>query len=123
MVLKKPRSKVPPEPLDAHQKTHLRRLGHGLDPVVQIGKSGLSEAVMEQLRAQFAAHELLKVKLAAKATVELDEVAERIPAETGARLVQRIGRVLLLYRPHDDPDDRRIQLPKKKPKAEEPATD
>lgn len=119
MVLKKPKSKS--EPLSANQKTHLRRLGHGLDPVVQIGKNGLSAAVFEQLRAQFEAHELLKVKLAAKAAVELEEVVERIPAETGARLVQQIGRVLLLYRPHDDPDDRRINLPKRKPKPEEQA--
>ena len=108
MVLKKPKSKS--EPLSANQKTHLRRLGHGLDTVV-----------FEQLRAQFEAHELLKVKLAAKAAVELEEVVERIPAETGARLVQQIGRVLLLYRPHDDPDDRRINLPKRKPKPEEQA--
>ncbi len=116
MVLKK--SKL--EPLSANQKTHLRKLGHGLDPVVQIGKNGLSPAVIEQLRAQFEAHELLKVKLAAKATVEVDEAVERLPEETGARLVQQIGRVLLLYRPHDDPDDRRIHLPKKKlPPAED----
>ncbi len=115
MVLKA----APPAPLTAHQKSFLRRLGHGLDPVVQVGKNGLSEALVEQLRTQFEAHELLKVKLAAKAPVELEEVVAHVSAKTRARLVQKIGRVLLFYRPHDDPDDRRIHLPKKKPKAED----
>jgi RNA-binding protein YhbY len=46
-------------------------------------------------------------------------VVAHVSAKTRARLVQKIGRVLLFYRPHDDPDDRRIHLPKKKPKAED----
>lgn len=103
-----------PVALTATEKAHLRKLGHGLDAIVQIGKNGLSDAVIDQLRTQFEAHELLKVKVAAKAAVEIEEVCQRLSATTGARLVQQIGRVLLLYRAHDDPDDRRIRLPKKK---------
>ena len=37
----------------------LRAAGHHLAPVVQVGKDGVSEAVLRQLDAQLAAHELV----------------------------------------------------------------
>ena len=77
---------------------HLRALGHALDPVVQIGKSGITPALVQQTKVQLAAHELIKVRVATEAPVDRKEAASELAAETSAVLAQVIGRTFLLYR-------------------------
>lgn len=90
-------------PLTGNQKRHLRGLGHHLDPVVLLGKEGLSDAVLAKIGVELENHELIKVKAPGEDAVAL---AERCRAE----LVQRIGHVVLLYRRRSkDPE---IVLPK-----------
>jgi RNA-binding protein len=109
------RGKLPrvADPLTAKQRAHLRGLAHHLDPVVHIGRDGITEAVVRQIDEQLAHHELIKVKLGEGAPLDRDEAAARLPAAVGAQLVQNIGRLFVLYRAH--PDDPQIVLPKAKP--------
>ena len=98
--------------LTAKQRAHLKGLAHHLDPVVHIGREGISEAVVRQIDEQLAAHELIKVKLGEGAPLDRDETAAQLPGAVGAHLVQNIGRLFVLYRP--DPDAPRIELPRAK---------
>lgn len=95
--------------LTPHQRAHLRGLAHHLDPVVHIGKDGISDAVVAQIREQLAHHELIKVKLGEGAPLDRDETADQLPVAVEAELVQNIGRVFVLYRAN--PDDPVIELP------------
>ena len=95
--------------LTPRQRAHLKGLAHHLDPVVHVGRDGLSDAVKAQIDEQLAAHELIKVKLLDGAPLDRGAAAEALPALVGAQLVQNIGRLFVLYRP--DPDDPRIELP------------
>jgi len=80
----------------------LRGAGHHLSPVVQVGKEGVTEALLEQLDEQLAAHELVKVRIGTESPEDRFEAAERLGAAAGAQLAQILGRTILVYRPNPD---------------------
>ena len=78
----------------------LRGHGHPLSPLVQIGKLGLTDAVIKQVNQALDDHELIKVKVGGECPVDRHEVADRLDREAGVDLVQMVGRVILLYKRH-----------------------
>ena len=80
----------------------LRAAGHHLSPVVQVGKDGVTDAVLRQLDEQLLAHELVKVKVGTESPEDRFEVAERLGASAGARIAQVLGRTVLVYRKHPE---------------------
>ena len=80
--------------LNSSQKKYLKGLAHSLQPMVLVGKGGVSEGVLNEIGVALEAHELIKVKLNEfkneKASLA-DEMASKLEAE----LVQVIG--CLLY--------------------------
>jgi RNA-binding protein len=91
--------------LNEHQKRHLRRLGHGLKPVVRTGNAGLTDAVLAELDVALRDHELVKVKLVANDRNQRRQYVEQLIEATGAELVQSIGHMVLVYRPNPDKRD------------------
>ena|SRR5688572_20119950 len=106
----KTRSAVSSGTLTGKQKSHLRGLGHALEPVVQMGKQGLTPAVLKEVDLALEAHELIKVKLPKESDQPSSAMGEEIQSQLGARIVQQIGHLLLLYRARQK--DPRIVLPK-----------
>jgi RNA-binding protein len=80
----------------------LRAAGHHLSPVVQVGKEGVTPAVVEQLAGALAAHELVKVKVGTESPEDRFEAAARLAQDAGAQIAQVLGRTLLAYRRHPD---------------------
>src|SRR5512142_2928010 len=80
----------------------LRAAGHHLAPVVQVGKDGVSEAVLRQLDAQLAAHELVKVKIGTESPEDRFEAAGRLGEAANAQGAQSLGRTVLVYRKHPE---------------------
>lgn len=78
----------------------LRGHGHAMSAVVQVGKSGVTEAVIKQVQQALADHELIKVKIGGECPSDRFEVADRLGGEPGINVVQVVGRVLLLYKRH-----------------------
>jgi RNA-binding protein len=97
--------------LTAKQRQYLRALAHAQRPLIQIGTKGIGDSVVEQIRAQLAAHELVKVRFNTESAVEPAEVAANLVLQTKSQLVQQSGRVLTLYRRHDQKP--KIALPKR----------
>lgn len=91
-----------PAILTARQRLFLRGLGHHLQPVVQIGKEGVSDGVVQALDIALDQHELLKLRLSENAPGERQELAAALAEKSGAALVQVMGRTLLLYRRRPD---------------------
>lgn len=81
-------------------RRRLRGLGHALDPVVQIGKQGASDAVKKQVGQALADHELIKVKLGTECPESRFVLAETLASEPGVGVVQILGRTILLYKRH-----------------------
>lgn len=86
--------------LTTKQVSHLRSLAHHLEPVVQIGKLGVSEAVIEQIDQQLLAHELIKVRFGQEAVEDAKAAREQVVQATRSQLIQTAGRTLVLYRRH-----------------------
>lgn len=99
-----------PGPLTGKAIRHLRGLGHHLDPIVQIGKDGITEALVAATREALAAHELVKVRVGTEAPIDRKEAGVELAAATGAELAQTLGRTLLLYLRH--PRKPKIVLPR-----------
>jgi RNA-binding protein len=88
--------------LTAPQRSALKARAHSLEPVVQLGQSGASDAVIAEVDRALTAHGLIKVRLAGADRESRDELAETLSARTGAASVQQVGRVLVLWRPRPD---------------------
>lgn len=91
------------------QKKYLRRLGHGLKPIVMVGESGLTEAVLKELEQALDHHELVKVRVRAGDREHRDAAITQICHTTAAHLIVRIGHVALLYRRNAEKP--RLKLP------------
>ena len=78
-------------------KKQLKAEGHNLNPVVIVGQSGLTDAVLSEIEIGLDHHELIKVKIRA----ERDErklISEKICNQTNAELIQAIGQIIVIYR-------------------------
>ena len=73
-------------------------MGTAVDPIIQIGKAGIGDAVVRQLDEALEARELVKVRIIANAPEETQEVAPQLAEAVRAEIVQTIGRNLLFYR-------------------------
>ncbi|MBZ4653176.1 MAG: ribosome assembly RNA-binding protein YhbY [Bacillota bacterium] len=84
--------------LTGKQRRFLRALGTGIDPVIQIGKGGIGDTLVQQLDEALEARELVKIRVINNAPLEPREIAEQLAEATNSELVQVIGRNLLYYR-------------------------
>ena len=98
--------------LSGKQRRHLRSLGHHLEPVVQIGKHGITAAVISAANDAIATHELVKIRRSGDCPATRDQVAEELARALDAEVVQQLGHVVLLYRRH--PEEPVIQLPRRR---------
>jgi RNA-binding protein len=96
--------------LRGYQRSRLLELAHELRPVVMIGRSGYTEAVVKAADAALESHELIKVKFQDFKDEKLT-LAEKLAADTGAILVRVLGNIAILFRTNPDPDKRKIFLP------------
>lgn len=80
------------------QRKKLRAQAHTLKPVVTIGQSGLTEAVIAELEIALDHHELIKVKIRSDDRDLRKQIGEQLCDQTKAELIQRIGQITVLYR-------------------------
>lgn len=95
--------------LTGKQRRFLRAEAHALEPVVMVGKEGLSDTVLSATREALLAHELIKVRVLDNAPLERSEVADTLPELVNGHLAGLIGRVVILYKRH--PQKPQIKLP------------
>jgi RNA-binding protein len=93
-------------PISPRQRAALKARAHALEPVVQLGQAGASDAVVTEVDRALSAHGLIKVKLAGSGREQRDALAGALSTRTDAAVVQQVGRVLVLWRPR--PDDEPI---------------
>ena len=80
------------------QRRYLRSLGHHLDPVVQLGKHGLTDAVVAATDEAITTHELIKVRRGGECPEAREQVADTLRTRLKAEVVQQLGHTVLLYR-------------------------
>lgn len=98
--------------LKGADRRYLRKLAHGLQPCVQIGKAGLTPNVLAQVEQNLLAHELIKVRFIDHKD-EKKALSAELAAATRSELAGTVGHLAILYRPHPHPEKRRIRLPRR----------
>ena len=92
------------------QKKFLRQSAHHLKPTVWVGKNGISESLITEIKDVLEHHELIKIKCNLGEREERDAGVEEICEKTSAELVQRIGNIVTIYKKNQDKPV--IKLPK-----------
>ena len=99
-----------PDRLTSKQRAHLRSLAHGQDPLIHIGKEGLTDAVEQAIEEAFNTRELVTIRVLDNAPREVRDLAEAVAGTLDDVLVvETRGGTALFYRPH--PDEPEITLP------------
>ncbi|HET7234512.1 MAG TPA: ribosome assembly RNA-binding protein YhbY [Longimicrobium sp.] len=92
------------------QRAFLKSLAHHLKPVAFVGKEGITDSTLRSIQEALNTRELIKVKVLEAAPLHVrDAGAELQERIEGSALVQTIGRIAVIYRPH--PDKPEIELP------------
>jgi RNA-binding protein len=86
--------------LTARERAHLKARAHALEPVVHVGHSGVTDAVIAEVERSLVAHELIKVRAGGQGRDERTAIFEALCARTEATLVQTVGKVMVLWRPN-----------------------
>jgi len=85
--------------LTAKERSRLKAQAHSLEPSVQVGQAGLSDAVVKEVDRALTAQELIKVKILGDDRDARRATADAIAERTGAALVYSVGKVIVLWRP------------------------
>ena len=100
--------------LTSKQRAQLRGLANSIDTIIQIGKDGIGENLIQQANDALEARELIKGRVLDN-NIEYDArlAADTLAKATRSEVVQVIGTKFVLYREsHSKPKEKRIQLVK-----------
>lgn len=100
-----------PAALTAAQIRFLRGQAHDLKAILQVGGKGVTDPVVAELDGALEHHELVKVKIASDDRDQRAAIIAELAGRSDACLVQKIGKVAVLYRPAAD-GKRQIVLPR-----------
>ena len=86
--------------LTAGIKHRVKRKLNGESPTILIGKSGVSQELLKEIKKQLEKKEMVKVKILKSALGEKEakEIASKIAEQTEASLVEVRGHTFMLYK-------------------------
>lgn len=100
------------------ERATFRAQANHLEPLFQVGKGGMSEALIKQTDDALRARELIKVKVLLESSpITPRETADELAKATGAEVIQVIGGVIVLYRESPELKEKALQKEKNKKKA------
>lgn len=83
-------------PLTSDKRRELRGVAHHLKPVIRLGKRGVSEALVSEIKNALLAHELIKIQMAQ--AKEIDEDLQAIIEKTSSEHINTIGNIIVLFK-------------------------
>ena len=95
--------------MPSKQRAYLKGLAMNIEPVFQIGKSGLTPEVTEAVDEAFNTRELIKLAVLKNCVEDPREIAEMLGERTKSQVVQVIGKKIVLYK--ESNDHKKINLP------------
>ena len=98
--------------MTSKQRAYLKGLAMKIDPILQLGKSGVTPEMTASVEEALAARELIKINVLQNCLFDIREMADMLAERTNSIVVQVIGRKIVLYRQGKD-DKRKIELPRK----------
>lgn len=91
-------------PLTARVRAALKARAHALEPLVHVGGAGVTDPLVAEAESALTAHELIKVKIATDDREARVAMGDELAARTGAAVVHRVGKIVVLWRASADPE-------------------
>ncbi|MGN1313577.1 MAG: ribosome assembly RNA-binding protein YhbY [Lachnospiraceae bacterium] len=85
--------------MTSKQRAYLKGLASNLDPLFQIGKSGVTPEMTIAVEEAFNNRELLKMAVLKNCLDDPGMLAQMLAERTHSQVVQVIGRKIVLYKP------------------------
>lgn len=105
--------------MTSKERAALRAQANSLEPLFQIGKGGMSDALVEQTADALRKRELIKLKVLLESAPESPrEFADKLAEATGSDVVQVVGGSIVLYK--ENPDKEKEEKKKKPAKKGKP---
>lgn len=80
------------------ERAEWRAKAQHLDPIVHIGKEGVTDGVVQQVDEALTARELIKGSVQQNSDITAREACDALAAKTDAEPISVIGRKFVLYR-------------------------
>ena len=77
----------------------LKKRARELKPLVRIGKKGVTQGTILEIKRHLETKELIKIKVLRNKKEEFQNILETILKETNAKLVSKVGFTFVLYKP------------------------
>ena len=84
--------------ITSKQRAQLRGLAMQQDTIIQVGKGGITEAVIDSVSAALKARELVKGRVLENSMLTAREACDALAEACGAEQVQVIGTKFVLYK-------------------------
>ena len=95
--------------LSSSERSYLRSQAHHLEPVVLIGKHGITDGTIESIDRVLETRELIKIKFREFKDKKLS-LSEKITELTNSQVVGVIGHTVIIFRQNPDSDKRQINI-------------
>ncbi len=96
--------------MTSKQRAYLKGLAMKIDPILQLGKNGLTPEITASVDEALQARELIKIHVLQNCLEDSHEMAEVLAERTHAQVVQVIGKKIVLYR-EGKKEKKKITLP------------
>ena len=84
--------------MTSKDRAYLRSLANTIEPIFQIGKSGISDNLIKQVDDALEARELIKLTVLETSPEFALDIGNKLSEKTNSILVQVMGRKITLYR-------------------------
>jgi RNA-binding protein len=95
--------------ITSKQRAYLKSLANPIEPIFQIGKSGITPDLTQAISDALEARELIKINVLKNCMEYPKDLATTLSERTKSQVVQVIGRKIVLYRTSKDKP--KIELP------------
>ena len=96
--------------LTPKQRKYLRSQAHHLEPVVLIGKNGVTDGTIVTVNKVLDTRELIKIKFR-EYKDEKQSLSLQVAESTKSHIVGMIGHTVIFFRQNPDPEEQNIKLP------------
>ncbi len=96
--------------LTSKQRSNLRAMANDMQPIFQIGKSGLTDTVIEELSNALESHELVKITVLKNTDVNAKQIINELAELLSAEPVSALGNKVVLYRFSNKKDFKHIEI-------------
>ena len=96
--------------LNSLQRSYLKGQAHHLEPMIYIGKNGLTDGSIQSINTALSAKELIKIKFR-EFKDNKQGIADEIVTQTLSLIVGTIGHTLIVFKQNPNPEKQKYQLP------------